>query len=83
LSFNTPKPTRGLDALSVSSSLVIYLGEEGALVFTFFLPFFAMRHVCFERFGKSDLLDETLPLMAMVSKSLLSNSELSSLEFYS
>jgi hypothetical protein len=42
-----------------------------------------MRHVCFESLGKSDLLDEALPLMAMVAKSSLSDSELSSLEFHS
>jgi hypothetical protein len=42
-----------------------------------------MRHMCFESLGKRDLLDETLPLMAMVDKSSLSDSELSSLEFYS
>jgi hypothetical protein len=35
------------------------------------------------RLGKSDLLDEHLPLMAMVAKSSLSDSELSSLEFHS
>jgi hypothetical protein len=35
------------------------------------------------RFGKSDLLDEALPLMVMVAKSSLFNSELSSLEFHS
>jgi hypothetical protein len=42
-----------------------------------------MRHVCFESLGKSDLLDEALPLMAMVAKSSLFDSKLSSLEFYS
>jgi hypothetical protein len=47
------------------------------LIFTFFLLSFAMRHVCFERFGKSDLLDEALPLMAMVVKSSLYDLELS------
>jgi hypothetical protein len=35
-----------------------------------------MRHVCLGRFGKSDLLDEALPLIAMVAKSSLSDSEL-------
>jgi hypothetical protein len=59
------------------------LREEEALNFTFFLLFFAMRHVCLGRFIKSDLLDEALPLMLMVAKSSLSDSELSSLEFYS
>jgi hypothetical protein len=62
---------------------VTYLREEEALDFTFFLPFFAMRHACFESLGKRDLLDEALPLMAMVARSSLSNLELSSLEFYS
>jgi hypothetical protein len=42
-----------------------------------------MSHVCFESLGKSDLLDEALPLMAMVATSSLSESELSSLEFHS
>jgi hypothetical protein len=42
-----------------------------------------MRHVCFERFENNDLLDEALPFMAMVVKSSLSDSELSSLEFHS
>jgi hypothetical protein len=60
-----------------------YLREEEVLDFTFFLPSFAMRHVCFESLGKSDLLDEALPLMAMVAKSLLSDSEFLSLEFHS
>jgi hypothetical protein len=45
------------------------LGEEGASVFTFFLPSFVMRYMCLERLGKSDLFDEDSPLMAMVSKS--------------
>jgi hypothetical protein len=58
-------------------------GEEGVLDFTFFLPSFVMRHVCFESLGKSDLLDEILPLIAMVATSSLSDSELSSLEFHS
>jgi hypothetical protein len=62
---------------------VIYLREEGALVFTFFLHSFVMRQVSLERLGKSDLLDEALSLMAMVAKPSLSNSELSSFEFYS
>jgi hypothetical protein len=62
---------------------VAYLIEEEELDFTFFLPSFAIRHVCFESLGKSDLLDEVLPLMAMVAKSSLFNSELSSLEFHS
>jgi hypothetical protein len=35
------------------------------------------------RFEKSDLLDEALPLMAMVATSLFSDSELLSLEFLS
>jgi hypothetical protein len=68
---------------SVSSSLVAYLGEEGALVFTFFLPSFAMRHVCLGRLGKSDLLDMDLPLMLMVAKSSLFNLKLLSLKFHS
>jgi hypothetical protein len=59
------------------------LREEEALDFTFFLPSFAMRHVRFENLGKRDLLDEALPLMAMVAKSSLSDSELSTLEFHS
>jgi hypothetical protein len=42
-----------------------------------------MRHVCLERLGKSDLLDKDLPMMAMVAKSSLFDSELSSLEFHS
>jgi hypothetical protein len=33
--------------------------------------------------GKSDLLDEDLPLMAIVTKSSFSDSDLSSLEFHS
>jgi hypothetical protein len=49
---------------------------------SFFLSF-AMKHVCLERFKKSDLLDEALSLMAMVATSSLSNLELSSLEFHS
>jgi hypothetical protein len=48
-----------------------------------FLPSFAIRQVCFERLVKSDLLEEESPLMAMVAKSPLSDSELSSLEFHS
>jgi hypothetical protein len=59
------------------------MGEEEALDFTFFLPSITMRHVCFESLGKSDLLDEALPLMAMVAMSSLSDSELSSLVFHS
>jgi hypothetical protein len=47
------------------------------------VPSFAMRHVCFESLGKSDLLNESLPLMAMVVKSSLFDSEFPSLEFYS
>jgi hypothetical protein len=39
--------------------------------------------VCLVRFGKSDLLDEALPLMAMVVTSSLPNLKLSSLEFHS
>jgi hypothetical protein len=42
-----------------------------------------MRHVCFKSFGKSDLLDEFLFLMAMVAKSSLFKLELSSFEFHS
>jgi hypothetical protein len=49
----------------------------------FFLPSFAMRHVCFESLRKSDLLDEVFPLIAMVATSSLFDSELSSLEFHS
>jgi hypothetical protein len=48
-----------------------------------FLPFFVMRHVCFDSMRKSDLLNEALPLMTMVAKSSLFNLELSSLEFHS
>jgi hypothetical protein len=70
-------------SLEALSSLVMYLGEEGALDFTFFLHYFSMRHVCFKRFGKTDLLDEAFSLMAIVAKSSLSDSELSSLEFHS
>jgi hypothetical protein len=33
--------------------------------------------------GKSDLIDEILPLIAMLATSLFSDSELSSLEFHS
>jgi hypothetical protein len=62
---------------------VTYLREEEVLDFTFFLPYFAMRHVYFERLVKSDLLGEALPLMAMVATSSLSNLELLSLEFHS
>jgi hypothetical protein len=62
---------------------VTYLREEEVLDFTFFLPSLAMRHVCFEILGKSDLFDEDLPLTPMVAKSSLSDSELSSLEFHS
>jgi hypothetical protein len=62
---------------------VTYLGEEEALDFTFFLPSFSMRQVCLGRLEKSDLLDEALPLMATVAKVSLSDSKLSSLEFYS
>jgi hypothetical protein len=66
-----------------SSSLQTYLEEEDALVFTFFLSFFAIRHVCLEKLGKSDLLIYDLPLMTLVAKSPLSDLELSSLEFQS
>jgi hypothetical protein len=59
------------------------LGRGRGNGFCLFLPSFAMRHVCFERLGKSDLLDEVLPLIAMVATSSLSDSELSSLEFHS
>jgi hypothetical protein len=62
---------------------VTYLGEEEAFDFMFFLLSFAMRQVCLGRFRKSDLLDEVLPLIAMVAKSSLYDSELSSLEFHS
>jgi hypothetical protein len=41
-----------------------------------------MRQVYFERLGKCELLDENLPMMAMVAMSSLSDSELSSLEFH-
>jgi hypothetical protein len=41
-----------------------------------------MRHVCFESLEKSDMIDEVLLLMAMVATSSLSDSKLSSLEFY-
>jgi hypothetical protein len=53
---------------------VTYLGEVKAFDFTFFLLSFAIRHACFESLGKSDLLDEALPLMAMVAKSSLFDS---------
>jgi hypothetical protein len=62
---------------------VTYLGEEEAFDFTFFFLSFAIRHVCLGRIGKSDLLDEVLPLMVMVATSSLFDSELSSLEFHS
>jgi hypothetical protein len=39
--------------------------------------------VILRRFEKSDLLDEVLPLMAIVDKSSLFDSELSLLEFHS
>jgi hypothetical protein len=55
---------------------VTYLGEEEVLDFTFFLPSIAMRHVCFESLRKSDLLDEALPLMAIVFMPSLSDSKL-------
>jgi hypothetical protein len=42
-----------------------------------------MRHVFLERLEKSDLLDEDSPLMAMVAKPSLFDSELSSLKFHS
>jgi hypothetical protein len=42
-----------------------------------------MSYVCFENLEKSDLLDEVLPLIAMVVTSSLSDSELLSLEFHS
>jgi hypothetical protein len=42
-----------------------------------------MRYVFFERLGKSDLLDEVLPLIAKVVTSSLSDSEFSSFEFHS
>jgi hypothetical protein len=58
------------------------LEQEKAFDFTFFLLSFAIRHVCLGRFGKSDLLDEALPLMVMVATSSLSDKELSSLEFH-
>jgi hypothetical protein len=41
-----------------------------------------MKYVCLERLEKSDLLDEDSPFMAMVAKSSLSDSKLSSLEFH-
>jgi hypothetical protein len=53
------------------------------LDFTYFLPSFTMSHVCFESLRKSDLLDEILPLIAMVVSSSLFDSELSSLKFHS
>jgi hypothetical protein len=56
--------------------------EQEKADFTFFLLSFAIRHVCLGRFGKSDLLDEALPLMVMVATSSLSDSKLSSLEFH-
>jgi hypothetical protein len=62
---------------------VTYLGEGEAFDFTFFLLSFAMKYACLGGFGKSDLLGEALPLMAMVVTSSLFDSEFSSLEFYS
>jgi hypothetical protein len=62
---------------------VTYLEEEGVLDFAFFLPYFVIRHVYFESLGKSNLLDEVLPLIAMVSTASLSNAKLSSLKFHS
>jgi hypothetical protein len=59
-----------------------YLREKEVLDFIFFLPSFAMSHICFESLGKSDLLDEALSLIAMIAKSSLFDSELSSLEFH-
>jgi hypothetical protein len=59
------------------------LGEGEAFDFTFFLLSFDMSQVCLGRFGKSDLLDEVLPLMATVAMSSLSDLEHSSLEFHS
>jgi hypothetical protein len=44
---------------------------------------FAMRHICFESLGMSDLLNKALPLMAMVAKLSLCDSKLSSFEFHS
>jgi hypothetical protein len=40
-----------------------------------------MRHVCLEKFEKSDLVEKEFSLMAMVAISSLSESELSSFEF--
>jgi hypothetical protein len=57
------------------------LGRERGIGFYLFSSF-AMRHVCFESLGKSDLLDEVLPLIAMVTISSLSDPEISSLEFH-
>jgi hypothetical protein len=59
------------------------LGKGGGIGFYLFLHSFGMRHLCFESLGKSDLLDGVLPLIAMVATSSLSDSELSSFEFYS
>jgi hypothetical protein len=42
-----------------------------------------MRHACFERLRKSGLLDEDSPMMAMIVKSSLFESKLSSLESHS
>jgi hypothetical protein len=49
------------------------LGRGMSICFYLILPSLAMRHVCLGRFGKSDLLDEDLPSMAMVDKSSLSD----------
>jgi hypothetical protein len=54
------------------------LGRGRGIVFYLLLPSFAIRHVCFESLGKSDLLDEVLSFIAMVATSSLFDSELSS-----
>jgi hypothetical protein len=66
-------------SVSTSSSLLTYLGEDGA--FTLHLLSLAMRQVCFPwlRLGKSDLHDED-PLMATVATPSSSELELSSFE---
>jgi hypothetical protein len=76
--------TRIIIVTRKSIFITSYIFDRGrGTGFYFFLHSFAMRHACFESLGNSDLLDEVLPLMAMVAKSSLSDSELSSLEFQS
>jgi hypothetical protein len=55
------------------------------LLFTLLLLFFTMRHVFFSllSFGKRDLLEEDVPLIAMVATPSLLELELSSLDSHS